>query len=395
MSITVVRGVRTTDLVSSSLIKREVFEAIYNFKPYQTPIVQFFLANKFAKMATGNPKFEVQEDVLFPYATTLSTAYSAASATQTIVIADADYIKIGDVIRNTRTNENFHITARGSSTSFTGVTTSGSNATAGVIADNLLVVGYAGTEAGTAPSGMTTQSTFPYNYAQIFKKVVHLSGTQAATVNYGGDDWINQRLKATEEIKLDLERSCIYGLRGLDTASGANIWYTGGLLDSSGMGISDSSQFVGTDFATEDYFFGTYCKGLFAKGTKEKTLYCGSDALLGINNYQKVKQKTQVDEEEYGVDVTTILTPFGRARLVWHPLLEADYSNWVIGVDREEYLKYRFLSNGTGNRDLQYQSDISTPGTDERKAQYLAQIGWHIAGGGQGVHRVLKSGASA
>lgn len=56
MSVSTVRGIRTTDLVSSSLIKRDVYEAIYNFKPYQTPIVQFFLANKFAKLRTGNPK---------------------------------------------------------------------------------------------------------------------------------------------------------------------------------------------------------------------------------------------------------------------------------------------------------------------------------------------------
>lgn len=51
-----VRGARTTDLVSSSLIKRSVFETIYNFKPYQTPITQHYMASKRNKMATGNPK---------------------------------------------------------------------------------------------------------------------------------------------------------------------------------------------------------------------------------------------------------------------------------------------------------------------------------------------------
>jgi len=54
-----VRGARTTDLVSGSLIKREVFDAIYNYKPYQTPVTQFYLANKRNKMATGNPKINL------------------------------------------------------------------------------------------------------------------------------------------------------------------------------------------------------------------------------------------------------------------------------------------------------------------------------------------------
>lgn len=396
MAITTVRGVRTTDLVSSSLIKREVFEAIYNFKPYQTPLVQFFLANKMAKLACGNPKFELQEDVLFPYTVTNNAAITGGGTTDTLVTSESDYIKIGDVLRCTANNENYRVTARGSATSFTiAKATSGNISALATTGNTFIVIGHVGAEGSTAPTAMSTQSTFPYNYCEIKKKPVHLSGTQSATVNYGGDDWTNQRMKATEEFKLDIERAFVYGLRYLDTTAGANVWFTGGLLDTSGAGISDASQFVGNDFATEDYFFKTYCKGLFAKGTKEKTLYCGSDALLAINDFQKVKQKTQVTEQEYGADVTTILTPFGRAKLVWHPMLESSYSNWVIGVDREDYMKYRFLSNGTVNRDMQYQSDISTPGTDERKAQYLAQIGLHLAGAGQGVHRVLYPGASA
>ena len=121
-----------------------------------------------------------------------------------------------------------------------------------------------------------------------------------------------------------------------------------------------------------------------------------------LTHFQKVKQQTKPMEKEYGVDVRTIITPFGQLKLVWHPMLSADgsssgvgYNNWAIGVDRDEYFKYRFLSANGVSRDMQYQTDIQTPGTDEKKAQYLAEVGWHIAGGGQGVHRILKPGASA
>lgn len=390
---TTVRGIRTTDLVSSSLIKRDVFEAIYNFKPYQTPVVQFFLANKMAKRQTGNPKFEVQEDVLFPYSTTVNAAYTGAGTTSVSLTVVDDIFKVGDIVRATSTNQNFRVTARTSATVIVVDNYSASTISNLAVGDTLLIVGTAFAEGSTAAQFLSTQSTFPYNYAQILKKVVHLSGTQSATVNYGGDDWTNQRMKSTEEFKLDFERMNIFGVRNLVSTSGANVWASSGLLDSAGMGISDTTQYVGSNFATEAEFFNTYCKNLFAKGSREKTLYCGADTLIGINDFQKIKQRTQVSEQEYGVDVTTIITPFGRLRLIWHPLLEASYANWGIGVDRDDYLKYAFLSNGTVNRDLQYQSDISTPGTDERKAQYLAQIGLHLAGGGQGIHRVIYPGA--
>lgn len=337
---------------------------------------------------------------MFPYSDTLGAAITGGAATEALTMTTGAYWKVNDVMRNIEKDENYRVTAVSGNTVTVAMVGSG-NITATANGSTMLNIGYAAKEGDTAAQFLSTQSTFPYNYTQIFRKTINLSGTQAATENYGGDDWLNQRMKSTEEFKLDIERAFVYGIRYLVTTSGANVWTTGGLLDGSNAGISDVSQFVGTDFCTEDYFFGTYCKNLFAKGAREKTLYCGSTALQAINDYSKVKQKTQVSEDEYGVDVQYILTPFGRAKLQWHPLLEGTsaagggYSNWVIGVDRDEYMKYRFLSANGVSRDMQYNSDIHTPGTDERKAEYLAQIGLHLAGGGQGYHRILKGGASA
>lgn len=407
MATTIVAGARTTDLVSSSLIKREVFDAIYNFEPFQTPLVQFFMGNKLAKMQTGNPKFEIQEDILIPRSTVLTGTVSASASEQTVACTTGEgaYFKVGDIIRIAATGENAIITTRDTSNLKFAATDASTALTATTAATTVYKVGSAFAEGSASAVALSTQSTFPYNYTQIFKEAVHMTGTQKATVNYGGDDWVNQRIKATKEWKLQLEQSCMFGIRAVATTSGAYKRFTSGLLDSAGMGISNSSQYVGNDFCTDAYFFQTYCKNLFALGSNKKRLYCGSDALLAINEFQKVKLQTRVAEKQYGYDVTTILTPFGQAELVWHPMLMGagsaatdalGYSNWVVGVDATpEYFKYRFLANDTENRDMQYQDNIGTVGTDETKAQYLAEIGWHIAGGGQGVHRVLKPGASA
>ncbi len=407
MATTIIAGSRTTDLVSSSLIKREVYDAIYNFEPFQTPVVQFFMGNKLAKMATGSPKFELQEDILVPRTTVLTGTIAAQSTEQTVACntGEGAYFKVGDIIRIANTGENAIITTRDTSNLKFAACDASTNLTATTVATTVYKVGSAFAEGSASAVALSTQSTFPYNYTQIFKEAVHMTGTQKATVNYGGDDWVNQRIKATKEWKLQLEHSCVFGIRTVATTSGAYKRFTSGLLDSAGMGISNSSQYVGNDFCSEDYFFKTFCKNLFALGSNRKRLYAGADTILGINSFQAVKLQTRVAEKQYGYDVTTILTPFGQLELVWHPMLQpagaasADslgYSNWGIGVDASpDYLKYRYLSNGTENRDMQYQDDIGTVGTDETKAQYLAEIGWHIAGGGQGVHRVLKPGASA
>lgn len=390
MAVTPISGARTTDIVSSSLIKRDVYEAIFNFKPYQTPLTQFFMANKTAKYATGNPKFELHEDVLFPHSDTFN-AITGGGTTETLTATSDTFWKVGDIIRVPETGENLRVTLV-SSTSVTVAKVGAGNITAAA-AGTFYRVGSAFAEGGTSATALSTTSTFPYNYTQIHKQAVQFSGTQMATVNYGGSDFVNQRVKATEEFKLELERSWIYGIRHIVTTAQAYIRTSSGLLDTAGMGISDVSQYTGTVAPSEDYFFKTFCKNLFAKGTNRKKFYVGADLLLAINDFSKVKQQTKVSEKEYGVDVQTILTPFGMLDLVWHPLLEGSYSTWGIAVDRDNFMKYVYLNGNGVNRDIQYQQNIGLATTDGRLDQYLAEVGLHLAGGGQGVHRILYPGA--
>jgi len=391
-----IAGTRATDLVSASLIKRSVYEAIFDFMPYQTPIAQFYFASKRNKLAVGNPKFEIQEDILVQPSTTVATVTGGTTDTWTVTTPTGLYFKVGDVVRISTTNENARITsAAATSLGVSGISGASITATSNA---TIIRVGAAYGEGTASAAAVSTIASFPYNYTQILKEAVHMTGTQLATVNYGGSDWVHQRVKATEQFKIQIEKMSIYGIRGVDTTAGANVRYSAGFLDTTSlaMGIADYSQYAGgsdgTDFCDEDYFFKTYCKNLFAKGSNEKVLYCGSEALLGINDFSKVKQQTKVGEKEYGVDIQVILTPFGRARLVWHPMLDNVWSNWVIGVDRDQYLKYAYLAGNGINRDVQYQTNIGTVGTDERKEQYLAEIGMWLAGGGQGIHRTLKSG---
>lgn len=337
--------------------------------------------------------------MLVPHSDVIVDALAGGAATEAdVVVTNIGYFKVGDVIRNTTANENYYVTAVDTDNTEINIAKAGSgNITATAANWTAMIIGTGFAEGSASAEALSTQGTFPYNYTQIHKKAVHMTGTQMATVNYGGSDWANQRAKSTEELKNDLEREWLFGIRHIVTTAGAYIRFGSGLLDttSGGMGITDASQYIGDDFCTESYFFKTFCKNLFAKGSNEKTLLCGSDAILGINDFSAVKIQTKVGEKEFGYDLNTILTPFGRLNLIWHPFLEGEYSNWAIGVDRDDNLKYAYLSGNGVNRDVQYQESIHTPDEDERKDQYLAEVGMQLAGGSQGVHRVLKPGAVA
>jgi len=394
---TLVSGIRRTD-ANSSLVKPEVYEAIFNFKPYQTPIQQYFMANRTAKFGTGNPIFQLQEDVLVPHAFNSTAALTGGATSENgwdVGAANIALMQVGTVIHNTTNQETYYVDTLPGGTSVDITKVGSGNITASLTTDDLLIIGSAFAEGSAKATAVSTVSTFPYNHVQIHKKSVYMSGTQMATVNYGGSDWTNQRMKATEEFKLDLERAWVMGTRHVIAAGGGvgRRLFSGGMLDTTSIGVSNRSQFTGSAFASETYFFNTFCKNLYAKGSNMKTMYCGADAIIGINDFAKVKQQTKVKEKEYGVDVTQILTPFGGAGLVWHPLLEGYYANWILAMDRDNFMKYVYLTGNGVNRDMQYEDNIQTTGEDSRQAQYLAEVGLHLGGGSQGVHRVLYPGA--
>ena len=393
-----IRDSRTTDLVGlTTNIKRSVYESIFNYKPYQTPVQQFFMANKANKYGVENPKFELNEDVLVQHSFVPNAAYTSAGATMTFDVGTTviKYLKLGSMVYNTATNQLYRATADADDSAGTiamilvAATGTISNI---AVTDTCLVIGSAFAENSASADALSTVVTQPYNYTQIHKKAVQMSGTMMSTSTYGGNDWTHQRVKATEEIKLELERSWWMGIRHIVTTAAAHVRYSGGILDSAGIGISNRDQYVGTVAPGEDYFFKTFCKSLFAKGTNRKKFYAGADMLLAINDFSKVKQQTAVSESEYGVNIKRILTPFGELDMIWHPLFEGSLSTWGVGLDQDNYLKYAFLNGNGKSRDLQYQTDIGTVGSDLTKDQYLAEVGLSMAGGGQGVHRVLYPG---
>lgn len=381
-SYTSVSGARGTSAVGTSAAKREVDEAMVTFEPFQTPILTELLTNKARRKPTGNQKFEWVTSSMLPRVDTVTLAGGAANE-DNITVGDSTLYQVGTKFVVDSTGEVVIVDSIASSQ--IDVTKIGSG---NITAASSAVIHFLGDSFEQGSSSATAKSvnkTFPYNYVEIFKKSVHETESQQATVEYGPDDWNRNKADRMGEFKLDLEANFLFGIRDDNTGfqNGSYTQYhTGGVIHDS------TSNFISAAYdyttLTEALFFDTFLAGWFEKGTNRKRLYAGSSLITTINNFSKVKQQTAVSDEVYGVRIKTIKSEFGDVELVWHPMLSgAVYAGHGVGLDMgRDYVKYRYLSANGKSRDLgfrDYTNNVFAE-QDSRKGEWLGEIGWQIEG---------------
>lgn len=389
-SYTSVSGVRATDSVGASAAIREVQKAMIIQEPFQTPMLTWMLSNKLGKKGTGNPKFEWIYSSLLPRNDTVTLAGGAASE-DNITVGDSTLYQVGTKFVVDATGEVLVVDSIASSQIDvtrigTGNITAGTSTTVTFMGD----VFEQGSASATAKS---VNKNFEYNYVEIFKKAVHANESQKSNVEYGDTDWDMQKLMRMKEFKLDLEENLLHGVRDTDTTglqNATNIqYYSGGIFDTAAAFIYTYYNHAG-DTPSEAFFFNTFLKGLFSRGSNRKRLYAGANLVQAINDYSKVKQQTKVSEKEYGVDIQRILCPFGMLELVWHPMLRGSvFGSYGIALDMGiSNLKYRFKSGNGINRDVQYRDYVQFEEQDSQKGEWIGEIGWQIEGNEE--HGIIK-----
>lgn len=383
VSYTDVSGSRGTSSVGASAAIREVQEAMVTFQPYQTPILTKLLSEKARKKPTGNQKFEFIFSTLLPRTDTVTWTDPSAASTDNITVGDTTLYQVGTKFVLDKTGEVFIVDSIASSQ--IDITKVGSgNFDGAATSDTIHFMGDAFEQGSSSATAKSVNKEFAYNYVEIFKKSVHETESQEATVEYGPNDWNRNKLDRMAEFKLDLEMSLLKGVRssGTGVQNGSfTQFYSGGMFDTGADFIYNHYEYAG-DAPGEDWFFGTFLKSLFAKGTNRKRLYVGSDLIQAINNYSKVKQQTKVSEKEYGVEINKIMCPFGVVELAWHPMMDGTYfSKQGIALDLGiDTLKYRYLAGNGKNRDIQFKDYPHFAEADSRKGEWKGEVGWQIEG---------------
>ena len=377
---------RTTDVsVAEGRMIVDAVDKIFLLEPNKHPLVTL-LTNVgkvwdgkawngagIMKAPTGNPEFKWFEDVYGGRYARMSAAATAGDTTINVTGAgsSAGYIfTVGDIVRNSRTGENFLVATVAGATSITVSRAFGSTAAAAMNAgDGLYIVGNVSEENSGARNVNATRSTPQTNYTQIFKTTIAVSNTEREANLYGGKDLPYQRAKKGTEHALDIERAFWFGQKNYETSGtqGHPRRSTGGIDEF----ITSGNSYVqnqGGPITGPD--FNTFLREAFTYGNSTKMLFAGGIVLQAISEISRGQLLTHTGDTTYGVRISEWQTPFGIVNIVHNPLFVEEFAGSAYLLDMESF-RYRYMNN----RDTQLQTNIQAPDVDGEVDQYISEVG--------------------
>lgn len=379
-------GQFTTDFRPTNY--RELFTLL---EPNGTAPLQALLSMAGSE-ATDDPKYNHFRDELPDRKLTVDGAIASTTTTSVTVDASDDeaFVVPGTILINVDTGEVMRATAAPSSHVITVERNIGG--TTHQIADNanIIIGGFADSEGGNSPTAISFDPTTDYNYTQIFKTAVQVSGTLQNTYLRTGDKEQEQLTKALKMHMSDIERAMFFGKRHEANGSTAQpTRYTGGLTNMI-TNVTDGATYGATaNTITEKEFDRLLIEDIFAYGSTEKVAFCGARVISNLMEVGKNRwQPTQIDNA-YGVSLSRYTTYAGDLLVYMHPMFRQ-----VPGMDKEmvildmNELKYRHLQG----RDTQLVRDIQTPDFDGVKHMYMTECGLEMTQAK--VHHRIKGWAA-
>ena len=378
----------------------DAVDKIFLLEPNKHPLVTLmtqvrasdgvYPGSRLMKAPTGNPEFKWFEDYYGGRFAKVAAAYTASAAAIDVTGAGSNSAYIfttGDIVKNSRTNEQFLVTSITDGNTIAVTSAFGTTATAaGVAGDELFIVGNANEENSGVRNVNTTRSTAQSNYTQIFKTTIALSNTEKESNLYGGPDLPYLRGKKGTEHALDIERAFWFGEKKSDTTGtqGTPRRVTGGVHEF----LTSCNSYVqnqGGALTAPD--LNTFLREAFTYGNSEKMLFAGGIVLQAINEIARGQVRTKTGDTSYGVKVSEWMTAFGTINIVHNPLFVGTYAGSAYLLDMEGF-KYRYMNN----RDTKLETNVQTPGLDGIVDQYITECGLERK---QSPRHALLKGVSA
>lgn len=363
----------------------DVDKMLYLLKPYQTPLFQkyFFDSKGSAKVINENGKFSWFEDEYYPHSTTITNITGGAASEDNITLGSGAWINEGDILLIEDTLQLVYVDSTASSqidiTTLDGTTNITACATG-----HITKVGSRNAEFATARTATFTKEIEKYNYCTIFSETVTTSGRYQAGEKYtNGKSHADKVKKLTIEMKYQFERNFWFSTEQYTGTINTDYRFTFG-QGAIGRITTNKVQYSG---ALSEPALDDFLMSIFQKGSNVKDIYMGSQALNDINKFVKAKYELAGMTKEYGVDVSSYITPFGKVNLIWNPVFTNRFSTWAIALDPEG-VKMRYMdSDDKGSRKFRVEEGVETPGTDGKSTKILADLGIQIAN--EELHGIL------
>ena len=233
--------------------------------------------------------------------------------------------------------------------------------------DTILVAGNVNAEGGEIPDALHFDPTKVYNYTQIFRTPLEISGTAKNTKLRTGDAYQEMKRETLQYHSIEMEKAFLRGVRYEGTGSnGKNLRSTQGII--TGLRANASANCVHypdtSGYTTKTWKVGgmdwlhTQLEILSRYGGPERLAFCGNGALLGLNQLAETYGNINIvpRQLDYGIKVVTWVTPFVEINFKSHPLMTLETTDrYAVLLFEPNKLKYRFIQN----RDTNFYPDIN------------------------------------
>lgn len=322
---------------------RDVSSRIIEIDGRNTPFT--YLLRKFAKKATTNPMFEHYARSSPLRYTKVNNGGGYNSSATAIVVDDATVFRVHDTIVNLTTQETMHVTdiTVGTNT----LTVIRNIGTTGLtIADEAILwcSGTAAPEGDTRVEPVSAQPTARYNYTQIFKTTVMMTGTAMNSDVYGPDEFMDDRDRKARQHNQEIEARFLFGQRHIIESADSTTRFTQGIIPALGTGSNVNTAIGTVDLAElDDYLWGIFTHG---NENNVKIGYCNMYTLSILNKLAGPYIQINGQGDTFGWDFRNYRAYYGTLKLLEHRLLTRMFptSGVLLTID-PDYVKYRHLQN--------------------------------------------------
>ena len=372
--MTAIQGLRGTGQFTTDFRPTNYRELFTLLEPNGSAPLQALLSMTGSE-STDDPKYNHYRDELPDRKLQINGAVASTSTASITVDAadDQQFVVPGTIIVNVDTGEVMRATAAPSSNAIAVERNIGG--TSHQIADdaNLIIGGFADTEGGSAPIAISFDPTMDFNFTQIFKTAVQVTGTLQNTYLRTGDKEQEQLTKALKMHMSDIERAMFFGKRAEVNGSTASpLRFTGGLRNSITTVTDAASYGASSNVITEKEFDRLLIENIFAYGGSEKVAFCGARVISNLMEIGKNRWQPTAIDNAYGVSLSRYTTYAGDLLVYMHPMFRQvpTMDKEMIILDMSE-LNYRYMQG----RDTQLIRDIQAPDFDGVKHMYQTECG--------------------
>ena len=260
---------------------------------------------------------------------TTASAADAAGVTNLSVASSAG-MTVSMVLMNTRTRENYRVTAIPDATHVTVTRAFGRVvAAANIIGDNLICVGTAFMEGSDRPTARQLSTVYIPNYTQIFRNAWGLTDTaRASLAEMGYSNIAESRKDCSMFHSIDAESAILFGQPKMDTSGSQPLHATQGIIDAIYQYAPNNVNAAGptTNYdqlvalVDEAWTYSTD-----ASNPKMRAGFCDSTGMKVMHQIARLSGQVEIMQSEtvFGMQFTKFKFYKGEINLIEHPLMNA------------------------------------------------------------------------